>query len=197
MNEKWAIPWNWGRNITGNTNDGNDCMQSSNIVSFHSNIPSYAEVIRRDVRELLRTIILLLRKQKSMQQNVKPLTAQYLAHSPHHPDDVLRHPGIEARGRLVAEEEGRVGQNLGGEGQPPHLATRDTLDPTSNSDEHVLAFCQAKLRKNSMFPSRDYQLVNRESGRGTRTLFMTCSTRSSLSLSLMSPLILKCDWKEN
>ena len=56
-----------------------------------------------------------------------------------HHDHVLRHVRVEARSGLVAEEQGRVGEDLAREGQQFGLSARDALDPPGYSDQRVRA----------------------------------------------------------
>ena len=54
-------------------------------------------------------------------------------------DHVLRHVRVEAGGRLVAEEQRRVGEDLAREGQQLGLAAGDALHPPGYPDQRVRA----------------------------------------------------------
>lgn len=58
----------------------------------------------------------------------------------------MGHEGIQARRRLVAEHERRIGQHLGGEGQPLHLSPREALRSAGYTDRGVSALGQGELR---------------------------------------------------
>ena len=56
-----------------------------------------------------------------------------------HHDHVLSHVRVEARGGLVAKEQGGIGEYLAGEGQQFGLAARYALYSPGHSDQRVRA----------------------------------------------------------
>lgn len=57
----------------------------------------------------------------------------------------MSHEGIQARRRLVAEHQWRIGQYLRSEGQPLHLASRKTLHSARYPNHSVSAFRKSEL----------------------------------------------------
>jgi hypothetical protein len=82
---------------------------------------------------------------KSSQKKVQKIAIIFRLISLEYFHHVLSHVGVEAGSGLVAEHEGRVGQDLGREGQSFALTTRNALDSTLDPDQRVGAFRQAEL----------------------------------------------------
>ncbi len=68
-----------------------------------------------------------------------------LRHAVHQVHDVLGHPRVEPGRGLVAEEQRRVRDHLGGEGEAAHLPAGDALDAAADPDQGAGALAQAEL----------------------------------------------------
>ena len=67
--------------------------------------------------------------------------------APQHLHHTGGHEAVQARGGLITEHQGWVGQNLRGQGQPLHLASRNALHTLVRlPNDSVSTFSQSKLK---------------------------------------------------
>lgn len=59
----------------------------------------------------------------------------------------MSHERVQARRRLVAEHDWRIGENLGRERQSLHLSARETFDSSWLADYGVPTFGQGELER--------------------------------------------------
>lgn len=104
-----------------------------------------------------------------------------------HLHDTVRRKGVQARGGLITDEQGRIGECLRSESKSLALATRQTLDTSGHTDDRVLALAQRQLLDDLIDPCHTLAIgqLARHAHHGLEDEMLACRQRTDEQIILL------------